>query len=610
MKMLERIVTLSVLLLLAALLGSPDALAWPNCQNILATTYPASQTAALGGCQTCHQVAGSGSSFNVYGAALRANGASGAGSSCTAVDFAAVLKKIEVEGADSDGNGDSNIVEIEGGAQPGWCDITQNSSCTNSAGSPPNVLLDPVAQLPTNTPPTANAGGPYNGESGTTLIQFDGSGSNDSDGDALTFAWAFGDGSSGSGMLPTHTYSTAGDFEVSLVVNDGLVDSDADRTTAVILSPVVNIAPTADPGGPYTGEPGQLVAFDGSASTDPNGDPLTYAWDFGDGAMSSGATPTHAFTAEGTYTISLTVDDGQIASTAVNTIATVATPPSNRRPTADAGGPYNGETGVNVSFDGTASSDPDGDVLSYSWDFGDGRTGTGAAPNHAYAAAGTYTVNLTVNDSEFDSAVANGTVTVTDPVNQSDGAALYSASCLGCHGDPWSGPAVDAGLPGLRRVAGARECSISGSIFGTSVFPNGVPEMQFLQGLSTTEIDAIADHLNSGAASGEQRYITACAGCHGNDGSGGRVHEGVRGDSASETWEAIGEEREMKYLACMPRSDIDAITVFLKGSSDSDSRDDDDESDHGGGSTGPLWFALLTMVALQVRSRRRNLPVT
>ncbi len=576
MNRIRRITEVFALLFLAVMFGSTTAEAWPGCLTPFSAQYPDSQTEDLGGCQTCHQQPGGGS-FNVFGQDLADNGAAGAGTSCTAVDVAAAL--VAIEQLDSDGEGNSNIDEITASAQPGWCVESQGSSCVNSAGTPPAVLLDPV---PSNAAPFAVAGGPYSGEAGTTLIQFDGSGSSDPDGDALTFAWDFGDGNTTTGMMPTHTYASAGDFQVSLVVNDGLLDSDASVTSAAISTPPVNIAPTADAGGPYNGEPGQPVAFDGTGSSDPNDDALTYAWDFGDGAMGTGPMPTHTFAADGTYIVTLTVNDGVSDSPMASTTATVLTPPANRAPTADAGGPYAGDTAVAVMFDGGASSDPDGDVLSYLWDFGDGSTGTGVAPGHAYAVSGTYTVSLVVNDGEFDSAAASGAVTVSDPVDQSDGAALYTANCVGCHGGPWSGPAVDSSLPGLRRVTGARSCNINGSIFGTSVFPNGVPEMQFLQGLNEAEIDALAEYLNSKDVSGEQRYVSTCAGCHGDDGSGGRVGEDVHGDSANETLEAIAEESEMRFLACMLDSDIDAITEFLAGMDDDfddDGIEDDEDSD-------------------------------
>lgn len=584
-RMAGRVTTLSMVLFLFSL----SAHAGSGCNTIFQTAYPDSATDEGGGCQTCHQSAGGGSTFNLYGSDLLANGASGSGFNCTNTDFAAAL--VEVENFDSDGEGNTNIVEINAGTQPGWCDTTANSSCVNSGGTPPNTTLDPA---PANGIPVANPGGPYEGEAGVTLIQFDGSGSTDPDNDPLTYAWDFGDGNTGTGPMPSHTYMTAGSFAVSLVVNDGMDDSAAASTTATITEPVVNLAPIADPGSPYTGQPGIAVQFDGTGSSDPNGDALTYAWEFGDGAMGSGATPTHTYAADGTYTVTLTVNDGQLGSTPVTTTVEIATPPANREPLADPGGPYSADTGATLVFDGSASSDPDGDALTYAWDFGDGTTGTGVMPQHSYATAGTYTVGLVVNDGEFDSARVETTVDVSDPADPSDGQALYDTYCLSCHGDPWAGPAVDDTLAGLRRVAGARSCNIHGSIFGTSVFPNGVVEMQFLQGLIEAEIDAMAEYLNSRDTTGEQRYVTTCAGCHGNNGSGGRTGEDVHGESAEETWEAIEDEEEMRYMACMPESDIVAISDFLMtfdddydddGINDDDDHDDDndgidDDADH------------------------------
>ena len=228
--------------------------------------------------------------------------------------------------------------------------------------------------------------------------------------------------------------------------------------------------------------------------------------------------------------------------------------------------------------------------------------GNGATTTHSYAGAGTYTISLVVNDGEFDSPAATAVAQITDPVVQSEGEMLYNANCVGCHGDPWDGPAIDQALAGLHRVAGARSCNISGSIFGTSVFPNGVPEMQFLQGLTNAEIEAMADYLNSRDTSGERRYVATCAGCHGDTGSGGRTGENVIGESAGETREAIREERDMRYLACMPRDDISSIAQYLRGSDG-----DDDDNDKGGGAPGLPFLVLLAVIGLVVRIHRRNL---
>lgn len=485
MKMIRHAGQLFFVITLAVMFHSPAARADSSCFATFSTTYANSETLSSGSCQTCHLVPAGGSNFNTYGDALLNNNAV-----CNA-EFATALMDVEL--LDSDGEGNSNIFEIEAGAQPGWCVESPGSSCTNP-GTPPDALLDPAPSA--NAAPIAVAGGPYEGEAGTTLIQFDGSGSSDPDNDALTFAWDFGDGNTATGMMPTHTYASAGNFQVTLIVSDELADSEPGMTTATISAPVANIAPTADPGGPYEGGPGQPVAFDGSGSSDPNDDALTYAWDFGDGAMGSGVGPTHTF-----------------------------------------------------------------------------------------AATGTYEVTLVVNDGEFDSAATTTTAAIGAPADLGDGAALYEINCAACHSDPWNGPAVDESLPGVRRVTGARACNISGSVFGTSVFPNGVPEMQFLQGLSEPEIDTLAEYLNSRDASGEQRYVTACAGCHGQSGWGGRVDEDVHGDSAGETFEAIAEESEMRFLACMPESDIVAIADFLEGfdnDNDDDGIDDDADTDDDG----------------------------
>ncbi|MGB5623006.1 MAG: PKD domain-containing protein [Gammaproteobacteria bacterium] len=556
-------------------LWTPLAHATGTCANNFQNLYGSGPGTTYGGignaeCQVCHQAGNF--NLNRYGADVLNFG------SCSEAGIQSV------ETRDSDSVAGDNITEINAGAQPAWCDTANTPGCNNPTTLPNNVPppYDPPAA---NVPPVADAGGPYAGEAGSA-IQFAGSGS-DQDGTIASYDWDFGDGNNGTGANPLHTYASAGNYTASLVVTDNQgASSPAATADVTITDPVVNLPPVADPGGPYTGETGVAVQFDGSGSSDPNNDAISYAWDFGDGNSSNLESPSHIYAAAAVYTVTLTVNDGLLDSPEATTTATITDPAVNSPPVADAGGPYGGDTGAAIAFSGAGSTDPNGDntITAYEWDFGDGNSGSGETTSHTYAAADTYTVTLTVTDDGQLSDSDTAEVTVTDPApGGSDGEALYQANCAGCHGDPWDDPPYDENLPGIRRVAGSRSCTIYGSIYGTDLYPNGVPGMQFLQNvLSDDDIDALAEYLNSQDTSGERRYVAACAGCHGADGSGGPYDEDVHGDDAEETAEAIEEESEMQFLVCLPDSDIIAISDYLADfddDNDDDGIDDDEDSD-------------------------------
>jgi PKD repeat protein len=164
----------------------------------------------------------------------------------------------------------------------------------------------------------------------------------------------------------------------------------------------------ANAGGPYTGAPNSAVTFDGGGSSDPQGETLTYAWNFGDGGTASGANPSHTYTATGNYSISLTVTNTSNLSSSATASATIALPP----PVANAGGPYVGIPNVVVNFDGSGSSDPEGKALTYAWNFGDGSTGSGISPSHTFAATGNYPISLTVTDTLSLSSTATTTAAI------------------------------------------------------------------------------------------------------------------------------------------------------------------------------------------------------
>jgi len=197
-----------------------------------------------------------------------------------------------------------------------------------------------------------------------------------------------------------------------------------------------NQDPTADPDGPYDGTEDVPLTFDGSGSDDPDDDPLTYEWNFGDGSTGSGVSPTHTYLYGGSFTVELTVNDGRGGSDTKTTTATITE--VNDVPVADPNGPYSGTVGEPVSFDGSGSYDYDNQdgtaandqTLNYSWDFGDGQQGSGVSPTHTYAESGDYTVTLTVNDGTADSDPAATTASIS--VEQNDPpTASFTYDCTG-----------------------------------------------------------------------------------------------------------------------------------------------------------------------------------
>ncbi len=143
---------------------------------------------------------------------------------------------------------------------------------------------------------------------------------------------------------------------------------------------------------------GQSVTFNGTGSYDPDGSIVSWSWNFGDGYTGSGSTPTHAYGAAGTYTITLTVQDNGGATGAIGHTLTV-NPAANQPPTASfTVSPSPALVGQSVTFNAAASTDADGAIVYYGWAFGDSASGTGVTVAHAYSSAGTYTATLTVQD--------------------------------------------------------------------------------------------------------------------------------------------------------------------------------------------------------------------
>ena len=248
------------------------------------------------------------------------------------------------------------------------------------------------------------------------LVAFDAGYSHDEDGAIVDYIWQFddpSDTSTANGLVAEHTYAHPGTYMAKLTVidNEGQVDS---QYVAIVVSdppPVAKASVSSK-----SPLPGVSVSFVASASEDYDGTITSYAWDFGDGGTATGPTASHAFVTGGYYVVTLTVFDDSGLSASTNIGINVQPGTSNCTPLPGGGSTCGGggiaplavitglpscsggTCGRPLTFDGTASRPGTGDMVSYSWDFGDGTVADGPIVTHVYTTPWTYVVTLTVVD--------------------------------------------------------------------------------------------------------------------------------------------------------------------------------------------------------------------
>jgi uncharacterized protein (TIGR02145 family) len=276
-----------------------------------------------------------------------------------------------------------------------------------------------------NSLPLANAGDNQSVTEGD-LVTLDGTASSDPDGNNLTYKWTAPEGimlssstvSNPTFIAPEVTINT--NYTFSLIVNDGFTDSPSDEVIITVNN--INKSPVANADKDQVVNEGSNVILDGSGSYDPDGDNLTYKWTAPEGIMLSSTTVSNpTFTApevtiNTNYTFSLIVNDGFTDSHSDEVIVTVNN--INKPPIAFAGGNQSADEGTLVTMDGTASSDPDGDNLTYQWIAPEGITlssttiakPTFTAPN--VTTNTDYTFYLVVNNGNVDSQADEVVITV------------------------------------------------------------------------------------------------------------------------------------------------------------------------------------------------------
>ncbi|MEW6439888.1 MAG: PKD domain-containing protein [bacterium] len=288
-----------------------------------------------------------------------------------------------------------------------------------------NSLPDEVSILIHNVRPSADAGKDRTLTAGTS-VALDGSGSNDPNEDALSYSWSQVSGTTvllqdAARQRASFVPSSSGVYKFDLVVCDTSLCSDPDRVQMTVNG--INHVPSARAGADQTVRVGQTVVLDGSGSTDADGDALTYSWSQAEGPaqvvlLGSGqAEARFSASRVGVYRFELVVDDGTDQSAADSVAVTVEQ--GNRKPVAVAAAPAAAAVGEWIILDGTASSDPDGDDLTYTWTQIGGALVSLEDPESQ--ALGFYAVTegvvefeLVVEDGELPSEPDRVTIAVTD----------------------------------------------------------------------------------------------------------------------------------------------------------------------------------------------------
>jgi len=243
-----------------------------------------------------------------------------------------------------------------------------------------------------NDRPVADAGKDKQISANQSTV-FDASGSTDSDGKIIFYEWNLGDGTILKGKKVKHSYDQPGVYTATLSVRDNSRStSDTDTDTAIVI---INHPPVAN-AGPDQWKTQSNILFNGKKSFDHDGEIIKYIWDFGDGTKAFGPVLSHTYHSPGIYTVKLTVIDD--SNTTTNTAMDEMKLNINYIPIADAGPDILAAPGETIVLDGSSSVDPDGEIIKWEWDMGEGEQLKGKQVSHVYHTPGVYHALLTVFD--------------------------------------------------------------------------------------------------------------------------------------------------------------------------------------------------------------------
>ena len=190
------------------------------------------------------------------------------------------------------------------------------------------------------------------------------------------------------------------------------------------ISPPVNQKPIANITGPNIVYIGEYITFSAQNSYDPDGEITSYRWDFNnDGLFDTNwmenTTATYTYYIPGNYYVKLQVkDNDNTTSTDYLNITIIKQEPNQQHPIAKTNGPYDGLVYENITFSSVGSYDPDGTIINYTWNFGDGTLGYGAETTHSYKISGSYNITLSVTDNDN---ISNSSTTIANILINSSG---------------------------------------------------------------------------------------------------------------------------------------------------------------------------------------------
>ena len=279
-----------------------------------------------------------------------------------------------------------------------------------------------------NTPSTPSGPTSLNvGESGSFSTS-----TTDSDGHQVQYRFDWDDGvsgwtslgSSGHSDSMSHSWSSAGTYSVKAQAKDeyGLESGWSSGLSVTVIEP--NDPPVANAGGPYSGYVGDSISMSASGSTDSDGSVVGYRWDYTndgswDTSWSSSPSTSHSYSSAESCTVKVQVKDDDDATDTDTASVTISEVP-NQPPVANAGGPYSARTNIAINFDASGSTDLDGSVVGYRWDWtNDGSWDTdwsgSSTTSHSYSVAGTYTVKVEVKDDDDATDADTASVSITRP---------------------------------------------------------------------------------------------------------------------------------------------------------------------------------------------------